>query len=356
MTERQPGPARKAAGGQRAARLIDIASAVGVHPSTVSRVLNGEVGHSVRPETVRRILAEARSRRYRPNALARALRQHRTGALAFVVPMLRNPIWVRLQRGALLRAAERGYVVMIMEEPTEEPRPPSAYGYLVAESRADGLLLATTLRTGGAEKDEALSTVPHVYVNRRGPDRGNDVVMDEAGAVRLFLEHVAGHGHRSVLLVDGPPDIDTVHRRVLAARRHCAAMGLRVVVRNAAPTEEGGFTAIRRLVAAGPLPTAIGVGSIDQVFGVLAALREARVAVPGDVSVVSFDEDEYLAYLDVPVTTVCMPLAELGAAAVDALIARIDGDGGSDVLIREPMFLVSRGSVGPMSTRTATKR
>ena len=163
---------------------------------------------------------------------------------------------------------------------------------------------------------------------------------------------MAGHGHRSVLLVDGPPDIDTVHRRVLAARRHCAAMGLRVVVRNAAPTEEGGFTAIRRLVAAGPLPTAIGVGSIDQVFGVLKALREARIAVPADVSLVSFDEDEYLAYLDVPVTTVCMPLAELGAAAVDALIARIDGDDGeSDVLIREPMFLVSRGSVGPVSTR-----
>ena len=129
-------------------------------------------------------------------------------------------------------------------------------------------------------------------------------------------------------------------------------MGLRVMVRNAAPTEEGGFNPRSGGAGSRPLPTAIGVGSIDQVFGVLAALREARIAVPADVSLVSFDEDEYLAYLDVPVTTVCMPLAELGAAAVDALIARIDGDdGGSDVLIREPMFLVSRGSVGPVSTR-----
>ena len=127
-------------------RLVDIASAVGVHPSTVSRVLNGEVGHSLRPETVERILTEARARGYRPNALARALRQHRTGALTFVVPMLRNPIWVRLQRGALLRAAERGYVVMIMEEPMEDPKPPGAYSYLVTESRTDGLLLATALR------------------------------------------------------------------------------------------------------------------------------------------------------------------------------------------------------------------
>jgi LacI family transcriptional regulator len=338
-----PGHEEKPADRRKVARprLVDIASAVGVHPSTVSRVLNGGVGHSLRPETVERILAEARSRGYRPNALARALRHHRTGALTFVVPMLRNPIWVRLQRGALLRAAERGYVVMIMEEPTEDPRPPGAYSYLVTETRTDGLLLATALRkdkrgTRSAKPDDALNAVPHVYVNRRGPEQGNDVVMDEAGAVRLFLEHVAGLGHRGVLLIDGPRDVDTVHRRALAARRQGAALGLTAVVRHALATEEGGFTAIRQLLAAGPLPTAIGVGSVEQVF-----------AVPGEVSLVSFDEDESLGYLDVPVTSVCMPLAELGAAAVDALIARIDGAGGSDVLIREPMSLVRRGSVGP---------
>ena len=85
----------------------------------------------------------------------------------------------------------------------------------------------------------------------------------------------------------------------------------------------------------------------------LAALRDARIAVPGAVSLVSLDEDESLAYLDVPVTSICMPLAELGAAAVDALIARIDGTGGSDVLIGEPMSLVSRGSVGPPPASTA---
>ena len=363
MTGRAPEQQHQPAGRRRVVRLVDIASAVGVHPSTVSRVLNGEVGHSLRPETVERILTEARARGYRPNALARALRQHRTGALTFVVPMVRNPIWVRLQRGALLRAAELGYVVMIMEEPMEDPKPPGAYSYLVTESRTDGLLLATALRSSrrgadgrgtrrseAGEADEALNAVPHVYVNRRGPDQGNDVVMDEAGAVRLFLDHVAGLGHRRVLLVDGRREVDTVHRRAAAARSHCAALGLDAVIEHTDATEAGGFAVIRRLLSAGPLPTAIGVGSIEQVFGVLAALRDARIAVPGAVSLVSLDEDESLAYLDVPVTSICMPLAELGAAAVDALIARIDGTGGSDVLIGEPMFLVSRGSVGPPPT------
>jgi DNA-binding LacI/PurR family transcriptional regulator len=342
-------PARAAgtrsAGSRRASRLVDIANAVGVHVSTVSRVLNDDPSLSIRPETIERILDAARTQGYRPNALARALKRDRTGAFAFVIPLLRNPIWVRLQRGALQRAADRGYVVMILEEPTDDPKPPDAYRYLVEESRADGLLLATSLRIAGHH--DGVPGVPHVYVNRRGPDRGHDVVMDEAGAVQLFIEHVASLGHRSVVLIDGPKEVDTVHRRVTAARRHGAARGLAVAIRHAPATEEGGWDTTTRMLRAGPLPTACGVGSINQLFGVLAALRAAGVSVPGEVSVVSFDEDECLAFLDVPVTSVCMPLVELGAAAVDALISRVEGNPAANVMVGEPMFLLPRQSVAP---------
>src|SRR5262249_4874284 len=198
LSEETRGKRRDAARGRAAARprgprLIDIAEAVGVHVSTVSRVLNGDPAQSVRPEVYRRILSTARQQGYRPNALARALKRRHTGAIAFVIPLLRNPIWVRLQRGALQRAGDRGYVVMIMEEPGDDAKPPGAYQYLVEESRADGLLLATTLRN--PEHAPGVAGVPHVYVNRRGPDHGHDVVMDEPGAVRLFLDHGAGARH-----------------------------------------------------------------------------------------------------------------------------------------------------------------
>ncbi len=314
-----------------------------MHVSTVSRVLNGDPAQSIRPETYERILAAARQQGYRPNAMARALKRSRAGAFTFVIPLLRNPIWVKLQRGSLQRAAERGYVVMIMEEPTDDPQPPGAYRYLVEESRADGLLVATALRV--PEHAGGLPAVPHVYVNRRGPQRGNDVVMDEAGAVRLFLDHVIGLSHRSIAIIDGPPEVDTVHRRVSAARRICAARGIRLTVRHAAPTEEGGWQATTRLLRNAAVPTACGVGSLNQLFGVMGALRDAGVAVPTTMSLVSFDEDECLAFLDVPVTSVCMPLAELGSAAVDALIARVEGGQPGDVLVREPMSLLLRESV-----------
>ncbi len=342
-----PQPSRRAAAGsaggqRRASRLVDIAQAVGVHTSTVSRVLNGDPAQSVRPEIYEQILRTARQQGYRPNALARALKRRRTGAFAFVVPLLRNPIWVRLQRGALQRAAERGYVVMIMEEPTDDPKPPGSYRYLVEESRADGLLIATALRV--EEHADGVRIAPHVYVNRRGPRRGNNVVMDEPGAVRIFVDHLAGLGHRAIALIDGSPEVDTVHRRVSAARRICAARGISLAVIHTAATEEGGWDAANQLLRRRPRPTACGVGSLNQLFGVMAALRQAGVPVPGAMSLVSFDEDECLAFLDVPVTSVAMPLAELGSAAVDALIDRVDAGPARDVLVREPMKLVLRDS------------
>jgi LacI family transcriptional regulator, galactose operon repressor len=340
--------------GRRAPRLVDIAAAAGVHVSTVSRVLNGDPAQSIRPETYQRIMAVARQQGYRPNALARALKRRRAGAIAFVVPLLRNPIWSRLQRGALQRASERGYVVMIMEEPTEAPKPPGAYRYLVEESRVDGLLVATALRI--PEHTDGVPIVPHVYVNRRGPDPGNDVVMDEAAAVKLFVDHVTELGHRSIALIDGPPEVDTVHRRVSTARRICAARGVKLTVRHAAPTEEGGWDATIRMLRRAPLPSACAVGSLNQLFGVMGALRGSGIEVPGRMSLVSFDEDECLAYLDVPVTSISMPLAELGIAAVDALIARIERGPAANVMVAEPMRLILRGSVtGPRSADLATR-
>ncbi len=355
MTAPPPVPAPRKAG-RRTARLVDIAEAVGVHTSTVSRVLNGDPAQSVRPEIYEKIWRTAQQQGYRPNALARALKRRHTGALAFVIPLLRNPIWVRLQRGALQRASERGYAVMIIEDEIDEAQPPATYRYLVDESRADGLLLATSLRIPAHTEGSThgLLAVPHVYVNRRGPERGNDVVMDEPAAVRLFLDHVAALGHQRVALIDGPVEVDTVHRRELAARRACAARDLQLTVLHADVTEEGGWDATQRLLrrsaTTGMLPTACAVGSLNQMFGVMAALRGAGLPVPGAMSLVSLDEDECLAFLDVPVTSVAMPLAELGSAAVDALIARIEAQDpvtAADVMICDPMSLVHRDSVGP---------
>ncbi|HEX3907120.1 MAG TPA: LacI family DNA-binding transcriptional regulator [Mycobacteriales bacterium] len=335
---------------RRTARLADVAGIAGVHPSTVSRVLNGDPSVAVRPETSRRIREAARQAGYRPNSVARALRGSRTGSLGMVVPLLRNPIWVRLQAGALHRAQERGYVVMIIEEALDAPHPAIDYRYLVDESRVDGLMLANALR--GQRPEVADPGVAHVFFNRRGGRGGNNVVMDEGGAVKLMVEHAVEFGHRSIALLDGPRAVDTVARRVGAARALCARHGIHLQVIHSGATEAEGYAAGVTLARRNRRPTLCAVGSINQLFGLYAALRDAKVDVPGDMSVVSFDEDECLAYLDVAVTSVSMPLDELGAASVDALLERINGEQSRDVVVRNPMTLVRRDSVA--RARSAT--
>ena len=329
----------------RRPRLADVAAAVGLHVSTVSRVLNGDASLSIRPETRDRILATARRQGYRPNAMARGLKRSRTGALAMVVPLLRNPIWASIQAGALRAAVEGGQVVMILDEPQDDVRLPTDYQYLVEESRADGLLIATARRPGGERP--RTPAVPHVYINRRGPRPGNNVVMDEEKAMRLVVERLSRLGHRRLGMVDGFKIIDTVYRRAAAVRALSSAHGMSVAFEHAEDTEVGGYEATLRLLSRRDVPTALGVGNLSQVFGVMKALRETGAAVPDDVSLVSFDEDDCLGFLDVPVTSVSMPLEELGAAAVRALIERVDGRSGGDVLVSDPLVLVERASVAP---------
>lgn len=324
--------------------MADVARSVGVHPSTVSRVLSGDTGLSIRPETRDRILLAVQEQGYRPNALARALKQSRTGALAMVVPLLRNPIWSSIQRGALQAAAECDQVVMFLDEPEDRPRTPIDYQHLVEDSRADGLLIATSERLPRGRQHEL--SVPHVYLNRRGPGHGNNVVMDEEGAMRLFVEHLDALGHRAIAVLDGHRNIDTPFRRATAVRSLCDERGMTASFEHDADTEIGGYEATLRLLARREHPTAIGIGNLGQLFGVLKALREAGATVPGDISLVSFDEDACLEFLEVPITSVSMPLLELGAAAVRALVDRIDGHPGRDVSISDPLVLVNRSSTG----------
>jgi DNA-binding LacI/PurR family transcriptional regulator len=194
--------------------------------------------------------------------------------------------------------------------------------------------------------------VPHIYLNRRGPRPGNNVVMDEEEAMRLFVERLSALGHRRLGVVDGFKFIDTVYRRTLAVRRLCSTHGMSAAFEHAEDTEADGYEATLRLLARREVPTALGVGNLNQLFGAMKALREVGASVPGDMSLVSFDEDDCLGYLEVPVTSVRMPLEQLGAAAVRALIDRVDGRSSPDVLVSDPLVLVERDSTAtPRTTR-----
>ncbi|MGW3955775.1 LacI family DNA-binding transcriptional regulator [Streptomyces sp. NPDC004752] len=329
------------------ARLVDVAQAAGVSKATVSKVLSGSRGLSVRPETRRRIHEAAEALGYRPHSGARALAGASTHALALLVPALANPTYVTIARGAYQRARELGYLSLLAEDFAGQEAD-ETFNDLVQEGRVDGLLVASA-RPGHPLLDTlGRSRIPHVFLNRSVEGSGRNVTMDVARSSVMALDHLHGLGHRAVGHIAGPPGISPSDTRKDAFLRHAAELDLAAApVASGDFTEDGGVSAALDLLrpdAGRPPVTALYTSSLAQAIGAMSAIRGLGLRIPEDVSVVGNDDLPVAGHLHPPLTTVAMPLHELGTAGVDALVAAIRGTPPGDVVVPTEPRLMMRGS------------
>jgi LacI family transcriptional regulator len=337
-----------AAGGGLARRaanptLRDVAAAAGVHVSTVSKVL-GDGGIVVRPDTRDRILAAARELRYRPNASARSLRLKRTGALGMFLPDFTNPVYATIVRGAVRRAEELGYVMLLAEI---RDNVPDAYHHLVLENRIDGLIIATAQASSSLARELRKENIPHVFVNRRVRGAQRSVTVDDEAGAACAADALHSHGHRRIAMISGPASTDTARRRANGFVRACRRLRLEPIVSDEQPyTRAGGYAAMESLLSGRPLPTGVFASNLLAGIGALAAVHAHGLEVPDDVSLITFD-DESAEFTHPPLTTVRMPLREMGEAAVDELRRVLEGETPSDVIVDTPPVLVERASLGP---------
>ena len=344
---RERAPSRGATPRAAPVRLIDVARATGVHVSTVSRALHGGADTVIKEATRERIVETARSLGYRPHAGARSMRLASTGAIGLLVPTLRNPLWAEITRGAFDRAWERGCVVVLAEEGSRGLAV-EAYGRLVLEGRIDGLLIGIGSHGDRLARRCELDGFPHIFLNRRSVGSGRNVAMDEEGFGRLLAEHLVELGHRRVGYIDGLPDEDTARRRLGAFASTCALAGVQVVAEGVEYTEAAGWAAATALLALPEPPTAIAGLNVLQAIGALRAIREQGLSVPHDLSVISYDDDSFFDYLDVPLTAVRKPVFELGAAGVDALLDQVAGAAPSDIVLASTPQIIERGSTAAL--------
>lgn len=324
-------------------RLEDVARDAGVSKSIASRVLNGDPELLVRPATRERIVATARRLNYRPHAAARSLKRAETGALGLLVPPLTNPVYVRIIRGAFDRALERDFVVLLVEDidPSQAETTSTA---LLQAGRIDGLIVASAEPGHPLIRTLRRLEVPHVFVNRGVAHSRRNVVVDEARASAAALEHLVGLGHGRIGHVAGPQRLDTAQRRTAGFVAAAASHGLTVEVEESNFEESGGAGAARRLLERAPDLTALYTSTLSQAVGVYHAVWCLGVDVPGGLSLVGYDDMPLAEYLRPPLTTVRAPLAELGAAAVDALVDQLLGGDPRNVVIDTEPEVVVRGS------------
>jgi LacI family transcriptional regulator len=331
-------------------KLADVARVAGVHPGTASRALNPETRDQVSKETAKRIVKAAERLGYVPNAQARALRTSRSFLVAIVVPDITNPLFPPIVRGAEHVLTDAGYTVLLTDTDNDLLRERRQIESLLARG-ADGFVIATALWQDPLLKELASAGVPAVLANRNtSSGRWAYVGGDERVGITLAVEHLAQLGHRRIVHLAGPQNFSTGRERASAFRQAARSCGLgtseaRVRV-CASYTEAGGEQAMNRLLTSGVEFTGIVAGNDLIALGVLDALEQAGLRCPEDVSLVGFNDMPFVDKLDPPLTTVRLPLEEMGALAARTLLAELDrtelsGVRSSSLL---PVELVVRGS------------
>ncbi len=322
-------------------RLADVAKKVGVSEATVSRVLNGKAG--VSGSTREAVLSALDVLGYeRPTQL----RGERARLIGLVLPELQNPIFPALAEvigGAL---AQRGFTPVLCISRTASGLSEADYVGMLLEQHVSGVVFA-----GGHYAEQA---APHDHY-RLLRSRGIPVVLFNAGIDNLDFPcvstddvtaagqaytHLASLGHQRIGLVVGPED-HVPSRRKLAAFAEHARGG---AVEHALFSLEGGQAATTRLLRHGV--TGVICGSDVLALGAIRAIRRAGLSVPGDVSVVGFDDSAFMNCTDPPLTTVRQPIESMGKAAVALLVNQIENVAVyPEELLFEPELVV-RGSTG----------
>ena len=342
------------------ATLRDVAKLAGVSISVVSRELNGDPVLRARDETRQRIQEAAKALGYTPSHAARSLRLARAFAIGLLVPDVTNPVYDRLIRGIDDAADRLGYQVLLGR--TERLQPESDFlRRLVGEGRVDGFLVQRMDETEAHEFAHLIEGgAPVVLLNSRGSRRGSAVLDDAAGA-RLATEHLLELGHRDIGLVGGDVHSHTGRARERGYLDAIKAAGMRrrsAWILHSGYSTEAGERAIHELgLASGRRPTAVVVANVTAALGVLRGAREIGLAVPQQLSVVAIHDSWVADYAWPSLTTVRMPLYELGQEAVRLLHLRLMGERAMDVTVDQPApVVISRGSTAPPPRRVARAR
>lgn len=325
---------------QPAARLQDVAHRAGVTKSIASRILNS-APVAVREETRERVMSVARELGYRPNPAARALSRSATGMVALVVPDLGNAVYPRIVRGAVRAAAAADLAVLVVEDDPEA----NALGSLLGARRVDGVVMLAA-RPGHPDLPRLLEgATPCVFAHRGVAGSGRNVTIDDAHAIELAVRHLHALGHRRIGHVGGPEGFDTAERRADGFSACAGELELPLApIERTRYDEAAAAAAARRLLERHGELTAIVTASFPQAIGVRAAAAQLGLDVPGRLSLVAYDDVPLADFVQPALTTVRVPLEELGATALGVLRDQLAGEPAREHVIATPPEIIVRHS------------
>lgn len=324
-----------------AVTLAEVAAACNVSTSTVSRALTDP--DKVNAETRTRIERVARQLGYAPSRAGRSLVSGRTDTVGLVVPDIANPFFPPIIKAVQARARDKRYVVLIAD--TDEHVADELELARGLSRQVDGLILASP-RTAPAELTRLAQQLPVVFVNREVEGAGS-VVIDEAEGMQEAVEHLVSLGHKRICYLAGPRRSWSNQQRRDALAAACAAND--VELRELGPFEpqiQAGMRAAD-LLQSSEVAAAIAYDDLIA-LGVMSRLTERGMQVGREISVIGIDDSPLSTVTHPMLTSIHVPAAELGSAAVDLLLDQLrDGEEfGAPATVKLETRLVIRGSTG----------
>ncbi|MEP0546037.1 MAG: LacI family DNA-binding transcriptional regulator [Rhodothermales bacterium] len=328
------------------ATIRDVARRAGVSTATVSRVLNGTC--PVHEDKRRLVLDASRALGYTPNLVARSLLSKKTGGLGVLLPFVGAEFFSEFLTGLDEAAQETGFFLMISTSHRHTDEFDAAMQAM--DKRVDGMvIMAPELQPRDAASISETKG-PVVFVNTYVDDPAFDVInFDNYGGGYALTQHLLGLGHRRIALIKGPVHARDAEERTRGYRAAMAEAGFADTSRleyQGEYTREGGYGAARVLLCATPRPTAIVAANDYCAIGVMRALHEAGIAMPEEMAVAGFDGIGSTQYTLPPLTSVHVPMREIGYRAIRRLAECLENEERAEPPLRHvtPVELVVRKS------------
>jgi DNA-binding LacI/PurR family transcriptional regulator len=332
--------------------IREVAKKAGVSTATVSRVVNGTV--PVSAEIERHVRSAIKSLGYYPNTHARTLGSGRSHMYGLIISDIVNPFFPDIAKFFERIAVEHGQEVLIANTDYQPQRMQVCVRRML-ERRVDGVAIMTS------EMDPKLVQllnrrgIPIVFLDTGhvGPDISN-IFIDYVSGIEQAIEHLISLKHKRIAFVSGPPSLASAKTRINAfalslKRKHLSFTANYMQTGN--HRIDGGQSAMENLLKLHRPPTAVMASNDLTAIGVMRAIHAAGLHVPGDISVIGFDDIEISNFLQPPLTTIRVPRAEIGVSAFNALYAAKDRHGNNGTEYRISTELIIRESTGLVNSR-----
>lgn len=335
--------------------ITELSQHLNLSITTVSRVLNGKGKiFRISEDTCERVLEAARQFNYSPNRIARGLKMHKSETIGLIIPDVGNPFFASVARIIETEARKNGYSLILadsldnLDEEKELIR-------LLAGRKVDGIIIAPV----GIESEhiEKLSdtNIPVVVIDRHFPDKPISYVStDNYRGAYDAVKHIIDGGHKRIACIQGikgtTPNDDRIRGYLAAISDSGLETDEKLILGNNFG-EKNGYECTLNLLAMPNPPSAIFALSNLISLGVMKAAQEKNVNIPNQLSLVSYDEQPYSAFLACPMTTVDQPREKIGFRSLEILFQMINTKKGEKILIQEllPPALIIRKSVHPIN-------